>query len=106
MRAVFADANDTLAAIAEKLRRLGDPEIIINRNPGVQPEDLPGLLGDAEMVIIDHTYLPTPIARQCAGLKHVVFLGTGPRSYMNPDELAEHGITVHLIKGYGDTAVA
>ena len=25
---------------------------------------------------------------------------------MHPDELAEHGITVHIIKGYGDTAVA
>jgi D-3-phosphoglycerate dehydrogenase / 2-oxoglutarate reductase len=36
----------------------------------------------------------------------VVFLGTGARSYMNPEELAELGITVHLIKGYGDTAVA
>jgi D-3-phosphoglycerate dehydrogenase len=39
-------------------------------------------------------------------LKHVVFLGTGARSYMNPEELAELGIKVHLIRGYGDTAVA
>jgi D-3-phosphoglycerate dehydrogenase len=36
----------------------------------------------------------------------VVFLGTGARSYMNPEELAAAGIEVHLIKGYGDTAVA
>ena len=36
----------------------------------------------------------------------MVFLGTGARSYMNPEELAELGIEVHLIKGYGDTAVA
>ena len=36
----------------------------------------------------------------------MVFLGTGARSYMNPEELAEIGIEVHLIKGYGDTAVA
>ena len=35
-----------------------------------------------------------------------MFLGTGARSYMNPEELAELGIDVHLIKGYGDTAVA
>jgi D-3-phosphoglycerate dehydrogenase / 2-oxoglutarate reductase len=35
-----------------------------------------------------------------------VFLGTGARSYMNPEELSELGIAVHLIKGYGDTAVA
>jgi D-3-phosphoglycerate dehydrogenase / 2-oxoglutarate reductase len=50
--------------------------------------------------------LPTGVAKQCNGLKHVVFLGTGARSYMNPEELAELGIQVHLIKGYGDTAVA
>jgi len=36
----------------------------------------------------------------------VVFLGTGARSYMNPEELATLGISVHIIKGYGDTAVA
>ena len=44
--------------------------------------------------------------RNAPGLKHIVFLGTGARSYMNPEELAELGIEVHLIKGYGDTAVA
>jgi D-3-phosphoglycerate dehydrogenase len=36
----------------------------------------------------------------------VVFLGTGARSYMNVEELAAIGIEVHIIKGYGDTAVA
>ena len=64
------------------------------------------MLDGAEIAIVDHTALPTEIAKQCTGLKHVVFLGTGARSYMNPEELAELGIEVHLIKGYGDTAVA
>ena len=64
------------------------------------------MIDGAEIAIIDHTALPTAMARQCAGLKHVVFLGTGARSYMNPEELAELGIEVHLIRGYGDTAVA
>src|SRR5205807_10336762 len=67
---------------------------------------LPGVLDGAEIAIVDHTALPTDIARKCAGLKHVVFLGTGARSYMNPEQLAELGIAVHLIRGYGDTAVA
>ena len=64
------------------------------------------MLDGAEIAIVDHTALPTDVARKCAGLKHVVFLGTGARSYMNPEELAELGIAVHLIRGYGDTAVA
>lgn len=106
MRAVFVDANDTLAAVTERLVRPGDLEVTINRNPQVKSEELPGVLGGAEIAIVDHTHLPTALAGQCRGLKHVVFLGTGARSYMNPEELAERGISVHIIKGYGDTAVA
>jgi len=78
----------------------------VNRNADITPDQIPLLLDGAGIVIIDHTALPTDIARRCHGLKHVVFLGTGARSYMNPEELGELGIEVHLIKGYGDTAVA
>src|SRR6476660_2335129 len=106
MRGVFVDANESLAVIFERLHQQGDPEVRINRNPDIKPEDYPAILDGAEIAIVDHTALPTDIAKKCAGLKHVVFLGTGARSYMNPEELAETGIHVHLIKGYGDTAVA
>jgi D-3-phosphoglycerate dehydrogenase / 2-oxoglutarate reductase len=78
----------------------------VNRDADIKSEDMPALLGGAGIVVIDHTSLPTDVAKRCVGLKHVVFLGTGARSYMNPEELAELGIAVHLIKGYGDTAVA
>ena len=106
MRGVFVDANGSLADIFERLNKPGDPPLRINRNPDITADQIPALLDGAEIVIIDHTPLPTDIARRCTGLKHVVFLGTGARSYMNPEELAELGIEVHLIKGYGDTAVA
>ncbi len=106
MRAVFVDANESLAVIFERLSRAGDPEIRIHRDPDVTADQLPQVLHGAPIAIVDHTALPTNIARQCTGLKHVVFLGTGARSYMHPEELAELGIAVHLIKGYGDTAVA
>ncbi len=106
MRGVFVDASESMAELFRRLGRAGDPEVAINVNPDLKPEDWPQALGGAEIGIVDHTALPTEIARQCTGLKHVVFLGTGARSYMNPEELAELGITVHLIKGYGDTAVA
>jgi D-3-phosphoglycerate dehydrogenase len=106
VRGVFVDANESLALIFERLEKPGDPKVRINRDPDITPDQYPKLLDGAEMVVVDHTALPTEIARQCQGLKHVVFLGTGARSYMNPEELAELGIEVHLIKGYGDTAVA
>jgi D-3-phosphoglycerate dehydrogenase len=106
VQGVFVDANESLAVIFEKLEKPGDPKVRIHRDPDITPEQYPEILGDAEIAIVDHTALPTAIAKKCAALKHVVFLGTGARSYMNPDELAETGIHVHLIKGYGDTAVA
>ena len=106
MRGVFVDANEALAVIFERLTRPGDPAIRIDRDPDVTPDQLPRALDGVGIAIVDHTALPTQIARRCADLKHVVFLGTGARSYMNPEELAELGIAVHLIRGYGDTAVA
>jgi len=106
MRGVFVDANEALAVIMERLEKPGDPKVRIHRDPDITPEKYPALLDGAEIAIVDHTALPTEIAKKCTGLKDVVFLGTGARSYMNPEELAELGITVHLIKGYGDTAVA
>ena len=106
MRGVFVDANESLALIFERLQRDGDPLVRIHRDPDITPDQLPKVLDGAEIAVVDHTALPTAIAKQCSGLKHVVFLGTGARSYMNPEELATLGISVHLIKGYGDTAVA
>ncbi|UYO50672.1 3-phosphoglycerate dehydrogenase [Rhodopseudomonas palustris] len=106
MHAVFVDASDTLAELMERMATPGDPAVKIHRDPDVTPEQLPDVLAGAAIAMIDHTYLPTEIARRCTGLKHVVFLGTGARSYMNVEELAELGIEVHLIRGYGDTAVA
>jgi D-3-phosphoglycerate dehydrogenase len=106
VRGVFVDADESLAEIFERQNKSGDPAIRVDRNPDIKSDDMPALLDGAEIVVIDHTTLPTDVARRCNGLKHVVFLGTGARSYMNPEELAELGIAVHMIKGYGDTAVA
>jgi len=82
-----------------------DPAVTINTTP-FEKADLPRIVGDYDVIIDDHSYVPTDLARQCKSLKHVVFLGTGAASYMNVDELKSIGINVHTIKGYGDTAVA
>lgn len=106
MRGVFIDANDSLAEIFERQRKPGDPNVKVHLDPNIKAEQWPSILEGAEISVVDHTALPTDVAKKCAGLKHIVFLGTGARSYMDPEELAELGMSVHLIKGYGDTAVA
>lgn len=107
MRAIFVDANPSLADVTERLLRQDDPPVAINRNPDITPADLPALLQGHAIAIDDHTQFPVDVVKRCPDLRHIVFLGTGARSYMDPDALkAECGVEVHIIKGYGDTAVA
>jgi len=105
MKSLFIDCNDQLAPVWTKVYRADDPKIDVNRTPFAR-EDLPRVLAGYEIALDDHSYMPTDLVAQCPSLKHVVFLGTGAASYMNVAELAARGVTVHAIKGYGDTAVA
>lgn len=105
MKAIFIDCNDQLAPVWAKVVRPDDPPIAVNRTDRVG-DDLSRVIGDHEIALDDHSYMPTALVAQCPNLKHIVFLGTGAASYMNIAELKERGVTVHTIKGYGDTAVA
>jgi D-3-phosphoglycerate dehydrogenase len=105
MKSLFVDCNDQLAPVWESVLRPDDPPIDVNRKP-FEKTELPRLLKGYEIAIDDHSYMPTDLVAQCDALKHIVFLGTGPSSYMNVAELEARGIRVHTIKGYGDTAVA
>jgi D-3-phosphoglycerate dehydrogenase len=106
MKGLFLDAVDDLATVFRRVARPDDPPMDVIERGEIRPEELPGLTAGYDFIFDDHTTLPTEAMRACAGLRHVIFLGTGARSYMNPEALATLGITVHIIKGYGDTAVA
>ena len=105
MKSIFIDCNDQLAPVWDKVVRPGDPTIDVNRKAFARDE-LPRILNGYEIALDDHSYMPTDLVAQCPQLKHIVFLGTGAASYMNVDELKSRGVSVHTIKGYGDTAVA
>ena len=105
MKSLFIDCNDQLAPVWQRVLRADDPPIEVNRN-AFAPAELPRLLDGCAICIDDHSYMPTELVAQCGALEHIVFLGTGASSYMNPAELAARGVTVHTIKGYGDIAVA
>ena len=105
MKSIFIDCNDQLAPVWDKVVRPDDPKIDVNRKAFARDE-LPRILNGYEIALDDHSYMPTDLVAQCPQLKHIVFLGTGAASYMNVDELKSRGVSVHTIKGYGDTAVA
>ena len=105
MKSIFIDCNDQLAPVWNKVVRPDDPAIAVNRTVRVGAE-LPQVIAGYDVALDDHSYMPTELVAQCPQLKHIVFLGTGAASYMNSAELKERGVTVHTIKGYGDTAVA
>ena len=105
MKAIFIDCNAQLGTVWKRVHRQDDPAVTINTAP-FEKNELPRVIGDYEIAIDDHSYMPTELVRQCKSLKHVVFLGTGAASYMNVAELEALGVKVHTIKGYGDTAVA
>ncbi len=106
MKGLFIDASDALAEVFHRMRRVDDPPITVNEQHTVTEAELPGLLAGYDFVLDDHTQMPVAALRQVPTLKHIIFLGTGARSYMDPEALAAIGITVHTIKGYGDIAVA
>ena len=106
MKGLFMDAVDDLASVFARVVRPDDPQVVVNEQGDIPAAALPSLLAGYDFVLDDHTQMPAETMRLCTGLKHIIFLGTGARSYMNPEALADIGITVHIIKGYGDTAVA
>ena len=106
MKGLFLDASGELDDVYHAVVRPSDPPVTLNRQDQVDPADLPALLSGYDFILDDHSFLPTEVMARCTGLRHVIFLGTGARSYMDPEALAALGITVHIIKGYGDIAVA
>ena len=105
MKTIFIDCNAQLGAVWQRVYRPDDPAVTINTTPFAKNE-LPRVIGDYQIAIDDHSYMPTELVRQCQNLKHIVFLGTGAASYMSVPEIEALGVKVHTIKGYGDTAVA
>jgi D-3-phosphoglycerate dehydrogenase len=102
---MFLDCTDDMIRPWEAVRTAGDPAITVNMSPG-QPADVPALLMGHDTCIVDHTYFDADLLSRCPELRHIVFLGTGASSFIDLAAAERCGITVHTIKGYGDTTVA
>ena len=105
MPTLFLDCTDGMLPLWERVRRPDDPAATVNICPD-QPADVPGLLAGYDTAIVDHTYFDAAILARCAGLRRIVFLGTGASSFIDIEAAERCEVAVETIKGYGDTTVA
>ena len=105
MKGIYADASGGLAEVFARVYRSDDPPVTVYEHETILPEQFADLYSGHDFMLNDHTNLPTEAMAQIRGLKHVIFLGTGARSYMDVEAIEHLGIRVHTIRGYGDTAV-
>jgi D-3-phosphoglycerate dehydrogenase / 2-oxoglutarate reductase len=104
-KTLFIDSTPDIDLVWKRVHDRDDIEIAINMGP-VPEADVPGLVEGYDTVINDATYFSEATLRRCAGLRHIVFLGTGAGSFVDLAAAARLGIKVSTISGYGDTTVA
>jgi len=65
-------------------------------------DELLGLMKHAQVVLTGRSYLDHALLRQCSELKTLVFLGTGPESYIDVPAAQALGIEVKRVRNYGN----
>src|SRR4029450_12961585 len=101
-KALFFESRPDIGVAWKKVRGPSDIAVKVNMGPVAAP-DIPGLIEGYDTVINDATYFNEETLKPCAGLKHIVFLGTGAASFVDLAAAAKLGVKVSTISGYGDT---
>lgn len=104
-RTLFIDSTPDIDRVWKQVHGAADIPVTVNMGP-VPEEQVPAKVEGYDTVINDATYFSDPTLKRCAGLKHIVFLGTGASSYVDVAAAERLGIKVSTIGGYGDTTVA
>ena len=104
-KTLFIDSTPDIDKVWKRVHGAKDIPVTVNMGP-VDEKDVPGKVAGYDTVINDATYFGAPTLEKCAGLKHIVFLGTGAASFVDVAAAHKLGIKVSTISGYGDTTVA
>jgi D-3-phosphoglycerate dehydrogenase / 2-oxoglutarate reductase len=102
---LFIDSTPDIDAVWKRVHGPSDIPVKVNMGPPAAA-DIPRLIEGYDTVINDASYFNEDTLKQCKGLKHIVFLGTGAASFVDLAVAARLGIKVSTISGYGDTTVA
>jgi D-3-phosphoglycerate dehydrogenase len=104
-KTLFIDSTPDIDSVWKRVHGPDDIPVKVNMGP-VAAEAIPRLVEGYDTVINDATYFNEETLQRCAGLKHIVFLGTGAASFVDLAAAAKLGMKVSTISGYGDTTVA
>jgi D-3-phosphoglycerate dehydrogenase len=104
-KTLFIDSTPDIDAVWKRVHGPSDIPVKVNMGP-VAAADIPKLIEGYDTIINDASYFNEDTLKQCKGLKHIVFLGTGAASFVDLAAAARLGIKVSTISGYGDTTVA
>ncbi len=103
--AVFIDCSPQMAALLTPERRSMVPQLRIHEGDP-EPGDLLNVIGNASVILNGHTQLTADTLRDAPNLRRIVFLGSGPASYIDLAAAAARNIEVLRVTGYGDTTIA
>lgn len=67
---------------------------------------IPGLAVGRRVLLNGHTFMDADLLARLPDVERIIFLGTGATSYIDVAAAKARGITVDIIPGYGDRAVA
>ncbi|MBL6617557.1 MAG: 3-phosphoglycerate dehydrogenase [Reyranella sp.] len=104
-KTLFIDSTPDIDVVWKRVHGPSDIPVKVNMGPAAAA-DIPKLIEGYDTVINDASYFNEDTLKQCKGLKHIVFLGTGAASFVDLAAAAKLGIKVSTISGYGDTTVA
>jgi len=104
-KTLFIDSTPDIDKVWKRVHGPNDIPVTVNMGP-VDEKDVPARIAGYDTVIDDASYFSAPTLAKCAGLKHIVFLGTGAASFIDVAAAEKLGIKVSTIAGYGDTTVA
>jgi len=90
-RTLFIDSTPDIDRVWRKVHGPKDIPIAVNMGP-VAASDVPKTIAGYDTVINDATYFNEATLGSCAGLKHIVFLGTGAASFVDLDAAARLGV--------------
>ena len=104
-KTLFIDSTPEIDLVWKRVHGPSDIPVTVNMGPATAA-DIPRLVEGYDTVINDASYFNEETLRNCPGLKHIVFLGTGAASFVDLAAAEKLGIKVSTISGYGDTTVA